>query len=92
MLNQEVRRARVIAIVMGALSTITLIAFVFAFIQQGVARENALMAKQYLEAARECEQRSEQMQLLAEQQKDILQKRNEALAQELVKLSNSKIK
>lgn len=88
MATPEVTRARVTAIIFGSLSCIALIAFVYAFIQQGVAKENALLAKQYMEKARHCEQ----VQLRAEQQRTELQKRNETLAQELLKMKDSKIK
>lgn len=68
MVSQEVKRARITAIVFGTLSGIALIACVYAFIQQGVAKKNALMANQYAENARQCEQRCEQMQTLAAQE------------------------
>jgi len=89
MVSREVKRARITAIIFGALSSIALIAFVYAFIQQGVAKKNALLANQYAENAKQCEQRCEQMQILAEHQRNELQKVNEVLQQEMVKLKNS---
>lgn len=88
----EVKRARITAIVFGTLSSIALIASVYAFIQQEEAKRNALMVNQYSERARQCEERSEQMQILAEHQRDDLHKKNEALLRELVKLRNSRTK
>jgi len=95
----EVQRARVTAIVFGALSSIALIAFVFAFIQQGLAKrslkiaeEQALIAKQTMERSLECERSAKEMQLQAEQQFRECQMRSETLAQELIKLKNSRTK
>ena len=90
MVSREVKRARITAIIFGTLSSIALIGFVYAFIQQGVARKNALLANQYAENANQCEQRCEQMQILAERQRNELQKVNEVLQQEMVKLKNSR--
>lgn len=89
MISKEGKRARVTTIVFGLLAFITLTAFVYAFIQQEEAKRSAALAIQYSENSRQCEQRSEQMQILAEQQRSELQKKNEALKQELVKLRNS---
>jgi uncharacterized protein YlxW (UPF0749 family) len=88
MATREVQRARITAIVFGTLTSISLIAFVFAFTQQGVAKKNAFLARQHAENARQCEERNEQMQILVEQQRNELQKKNEALAQELLMLRN----
>jgi hypothetical protein len=82
----------VTAIVLGTLSSIALIACVYAFIQQGEATKNAALENQYFESAKQCELRAEQMKIEAEHIKIELQKRNEALALELVKLSNSRTK
>lgn len=90
MATREVQRARITAIVFGTLTSVSIIAFVFAFMQQGVAKKNALLARQHAENARQCEERSEQIQILAEHQRNELLKKNEALAQELLKLRNSR--
>jgi hypothetical protein len=93
MATREVQRARVTAIVFGTLSVITLIALVFAFIQQGLAKrsvtiagEQALIAKQITERSLECERSAKEMQLQAEQQFRECQRRSEALEQELYKI------
>ena len=99
MVSREVKRARVIAIVFGTLSSIALIAFVYAFIQQGLAKSNmkmaeqqALIANQNAERLIECERLAREMQGQAEQQQKESLKIREALEQELKKLKNSKLK
>lgn len=95
MISKEVKRARVTAIVFGTLSSLTLIAFVFAFIQSGVARENEKAANQQVQRANQCEQQAKEMQLQAEQQRQERQesrKIQEALEQELNRLKNSRLK
>ena len=49
--KRKLQRARIIAIVFGSLAAIALIAFVYAFIQQGVAAANALKAEQQAKIA-----------------------------------------
>jgi len=92
MATKEVMRMRVTAIVFGTLASLTLMSFVFAFIQHGVAKQNAMLARQHAENARQCEERSEQFQMLTALRREELQKKNEALAQELVKLRNNTTK
>lgn len=92
MATNEVKRARITAIVFGTLSSIALIAFVYAFIQQGVARKNEQIAIENSEKAKQCEQLANAMQILAEHQRIEFQKKNEALEQELVKLRNGRSK
>jgi len=86
MISKEVKRARVTAIVFGTLSSLTLIAFVFAFIQSGVARENEKAASHQFQRAIQCEQQAKEMQLQAEQQRQESRKIQEALEQELNRL------
>ncbi len=49
------KKARIIAIVFGALSGIALIAFVYGFIQHGVARQNQKVVTELAEKLRKCE-------------------------------------
>jgi hypothetical protein len=95
MANREVQRARVTAIVFGILSSIALIALVYAFIQQGLAKSNmeeaerqTLVANQSAERLIKCEQ----LQRQAEQQRIELERKSEALEQELKKLNNRRLK
>ncbi len=99
MISKEVKRARVTAIVFGSLSSVALIAFVYAFVQQGIAKSNMKMAEQQTHIANqnaersiECERVAKEMQLRAEQQFKECQRKNETLAQELIKLRNSRTK
>jgi transposase len=99
MANREVQRARVTAIVFGTLSSVALIAFVYAFIQQGLAKSNmkeaeqqTLVANQNVERLIKCEQLSSDMQRQAEQQRIELERKSEALEQELKKLNNRRLK
>lgn len=45
--KRKLQRARIIAVVFGTLSVIALIAFVYAFVQQGIAKDNEQKAKEY---------------------------------------------
>ena len=54
-MEANIKRARRMAVVFGALSTITLISFVFAFIQQGVAKQHQQVATELAEKLKKCE-------------------------------------
>jgi Na+-translocating ferredoxin:NAD+ oxidoreductase RnfG subunit len=92
MISNEVKRARVTAILFGALSSVALIAFVFAFIQHGVAKKNEEVANQEFQRALQCERLAKEMQLQAEQQRQESLKIQETLEQELNRLKNSRLK
>lgn len=99
MINKEVKRARVIAIVIGTLSCVALIAMVFGYVQLEVAKanelraeQNALLAKQNQERALQQELQAKQVQIQTAQQLSACQSTNEALEQELIKLRNGRKK
>ncbi len=92
MATRDVQRTRIIAIVFTSLAIVTLIAFVYAFIQQGLARKSEQTAIENSEKATQCEQLANEMQIVAEHQRIKFQKKNEALEQELVKLRNGRTK
>lgn len=90
MISKQAKKARVTAIVIGALLFVALTAFVFAFIQQGLANLNAQLVKEYSQKAEECETRSNAIQTHAQILRIDLQRKNDSLEQELVKLINSR--
>ncbi len=92
MATRDVQRTRIIAIVFTSLAIVTLIAFVYAFIQQGLARKSEQTAIENSEKATQCEQLANEMQIVAEHRRIEFQKKYEALEQELVKLRNSRTK
>src|SRR5882762_11684323 len=59
--KRKLQRARVTAIVFGALAGLALIALVYAFVQNGIARENALLAqKNAIEAQKNADEANKQ--------------------------------
>jgi WD40 repeat protein len=59
--KRKLQRARVTAIVFGSLAGVALIALVYAFVQQGIAEENALLAqKNAIEAQKNADEANKQ--------------------------------
>ncbi len=72
--KRKLQRARVTAIVFGTLAGIALIAFVYAFVQQGIAKDNAQRAIANEAKAIANEAKAIEQQKIAEQQRDIADK------------------
>lgn len=54
-MDANIKRARITAVVFGTLASIALIAFVYAFIQQGVAKQNQQVVTEPAEKLKKCE-------------------------------------
>lgn len=65
--KRKLQRARVTAIVFGTLAGIALIAFVYAFIQQGIAKENEQRANEQAGIALKNEQRANEQAKIAKE-------------------------
>jgi Tfp pilus assembly protein PilE len=92
MVSEEVKRARITAIIFGTLSSIALIASIFAFIQHGLAKRTMELAEEQAQIAEKHLAQAMQQIQQAELQSKECQKRNETLGQELIKLRNSRTK
>src|SRR5882757_5204078 len=98
--KRKLQRARITAIIFGSLAGVALIALVYAFVQNGVAKENALLAqKNAIEAQKnadeankqkEAAQKSAEVAKAAQKQAEISAaeaKKQQALAEEQKKLA-----
>jgi hypothetical protein len=92
MVSKEVKRARVTAIVIGMLLCVALISMVFGYVQHGLAKRNVELAEEQAQIAEKHLAQAMQQKRQAERQSKECQKRNEFLAQELIKLKNSRTK
>jgi len=72
--KRKLQRARIIAVVFGTLSVIALIAFVYAFVQQGIAKDNEQKAIANERLAKENEAEALKQKKNAEDQRDLADK------------------
>lgn len=74
MATQEVRRTRITAVVFGVILGISLISFVYAFVQQAEAKKQTLLTQQIMNEKKEIELQVEAMTRMLESNNTELQK------------------
>ncbi|SRR5258706_579714 len=84
--NKELRRARTTAIVFGVIASLSLICLVYAFVQQGIAKENARVANELQIKLDNCEQEAAKQMKLAEAAAEEAKRQHKLLEEALKKI------
>ena len=92
--NEQLKRARIIAIVLGSSVIIALLSMIYAFVQSGMAKEKEKLAVSTLIQLEECQKRANfnEQRAIAAEHKAIMQMENaeKAMAEALRSQKKSK--